>query len=172
MTFLESSLFNLLPYNINFSLLEDLSVIRTDLTFLSEFLINSEELDAIRDARMFNFNIFSFDDTGLVTKTTYESYSDIQLEIQLSPLGLTREDFFNVFPSQTLKKAIENSLDINLVHSLANESLEDYAIVEAVRSQFHNSVPLKKMQYPEPFIASASFIHTDIGFVHVLQYNY
>jgi hypothetical protein len=58
------------------------------------------------------------------------------------------------------------------MHSLPTDHLEDYSNLEAVKSQYHSSVPLRKLQYPEPFIASASFIHTDIGFIHVLQYNY
>ena len=41
-----------------------------------------------------------------------------------------------------------------------------------VRSMFHSSVPQTKLYYPEPFIASPSFIHNDIGFIHILQYQF
>jgi hypothetical protein len=83
----------------------------------------------------------------------------------------------NLFPNETLNESVSKSLtesmeNINLIHSLPDDQLDNYNNLEAIRSQYHSSVPLRKLQYPEPFIASASFIHTDIGFVHVLQYNY
>lgn len=44
--------------------------------------------------------------------------------------------------------------------------------LEHVRSIYFSSVPETKLFYPEPFIASASFVHSDLGFVHILQYQY
>jgi len=41
-----------------------------------------------------------------------------------------------------------------------------------VRSMYHYSIPQTKLYYPEPFIASPSFIHNDIGFIHILQYQF
>ena len=95
----------------------------------------------------------------------------------LAQLGLTQADFLGLFPSESLSKLDHSPeantfTDINLMHSLPTDHLDDYSNLEAIKSQYHSSVPLRKLQYPEPFIASASFIHTDIGFIHVLQYNY
>jgi hypothetical protein len=34
------------------------------------------------------------------------------------------------------------------------------------------STPDLKIFYPEPFIASPSFVHNDIGYIHILQYQF
>ena len=52
------------------------------------------------------------------------------------------------------------------------DQLQQYGRLECVRSLNQLSSPTRKLQYPEPFIASPSFIHTDIGFIHVLHYQY
>jgi hypothetical protein len=88
----------------------------------------------------------------------------------------TEEDILEPFPSaESIRRAIEKcelELQMNLSHPIPDDIATEYTTLEAVRAQLHSSVPLRKMQYPEPFIASASFIHTDIGFIHVLQYQY
>ena len=60
------------------------------------------------------------------------------------------------------------SFSLNLTY----DQLKKYDNLECVRAENHISIPTKKLQYPEPFIASASFTHTDIGFIHVLHYQY
>lgn len=50
--------------------------------------------------------------------------------------------------------------------------LEKLESMACVRSIYQASVPHVKLYYPEPFIASPSFIHNDIGFIHILQYQY
>ncbi len=37
---------------------------------------------------------------------------------------------------------------------------------------YHYSIPNVKLSYPEPYIASASFMHSDLWFVHILIYQY
>jgi hypothetical protein len=61
---------------------------------------------------------------------------------------------------------------INLLNELSFDQIQKYNNLECVRAENHFSTPTRKMHYPEPFIASASFIHTDIGFVHILHYQY
>jgi len=39
-------------------------------------------------------------------------------------------------------------------------------------SQHEFSTPDTKLYYPEPFIASPSFSHEEIWFIHILHYNY
>ena len=41
-----------------------------------------------------------------------------------------------------------------------------------VTAIYHYSIPTSKLAYPEPFIASASFMHTDLWFIHILIYQY
>jgi len=61
---------------------------------------------------------------------------------------------------------------LDLASKLTYDQLSKYNNLECVRSQNHISIPTRKLHYPEPFIASASFIHTDIGFMHILHYQY
>jgi heme/copper-type cytochrome/quinol oxidase subunit 2 len=44
--------------------------------------------------------------------------------------------------------------------------------LENVQSIYHYSIPNTKLAYPEPFIASASLMHNDLWFVHILVYQY
>lgn len=37
---------------------------------------------------------------------------------------------------------------------------------------YHYSIPTSKLAYPEPFVASASLMHSDLWFVHILIYQY
>jgi hypothetical protein len=53
--------------------------------------------------------------------------------------------------------------------------LEDLAYLDNLTNMtalYHYSVPNVKLAYPEPFIASASFMHSDLWFVHILTYQY
>ena len=61
---------------------------------------------------------------------------------------------------------------LSLAQNLTYDQLKKYDNLECIRAENHISTPSKKLQYPEPFIASASFTHTDIGFIHVLHYQY
>jgi hypothetical protein len=67
-----------------------------------------------------------------------------------------------------------SKLSVNELVNLAGE-VEDYEAFKAtehVRSVYHSSVPKEKMSYPEPFIAGPSHIHNDLGFLHILQYQF
>jgi len=52
------------------------------------------------------------------------------------------------------------------------DDVDKFESLEHVRSVFYSSTPNVKLYYPEPFIASPSFIHNDIGFLHILQYQF
>ena len=41
-----------------------------------------------------------------------------------------------------------------------------------VRNMLQHTIPDTKLFYPEPFIASPSYIHTDLTYLHILQYWY
>lgn len=47
-----------------------------------------------------------------------------------------------------------------------------YKNLENITSIYHYSIPNVKLSYPEPFIASPSFMHSDLWFVHILVYQY
>jgi len=117
---------------------------------------------------IYNFSSFYF---------AYVFNERIDFILNLSLLGITENDLFSAFPSETLSRSLEKSradseLEFNLIHSMTEDQLANYSNIDSILAGYTNTVPLKKLQYPEPFIASASFIHTDIGFIHVLQYNY
>jgi hypothetical protein len=61
---------------------------------------------------------------------------------------------------------------IQLLCELPFDKVQKYTNLECIKSQQHASTPSRKLHYPEPFIASASFVHTDIAFIHILHYNY
>ncbi len=52
------------------------------------------------------------------------------------------------------------------------DDLDLYKNLENITSIYHYSIPNVKLCYPEPFIASPSFMHTDLWFVHILVYQY
>ena len=61
---------------------------------------------------------------------------------------------------------------LTLLNKLTYDQLSKYNSLECIRAEHHISTPSRKLQYPEPYIASASFVHTDIGFIHILHYQY
>jgi len=52
------------------------------------------------------------------------------------------------------------------------DDIEKFEALEHIRSHYMASSPNVKLYYPEPFLASASFMHNDIGFLHILQYQF
>jgi hypothetical protein len=61
---------------------------------------------------------------------------------------------------------------VNFLYNLPQDKMDEYLNLECIKAQSQASTPTRKLHYPEPFIASASFIHTDIAFIHILHYNY
>ena len=49
---------------------------------------------------------------------------------------------------------------ITFIHQI--ENMEIFNNLENVTSIYHYSIPNVKLSYPEPFIASPSFMHTDL----------
>jgi hypothetical protein len=56
--------------------------------------------------------------------------------------------------------------------SVEVDDLFKFDALDHIRSTYVLSVPTQKLYYPEPFIASPSFVHNDLGFLHILQYQY
>ena len=52
------------------------------------------------------------------------------------------------------------------------EDVFSFNNADNLQSIYHYSIPNTKLFYPEPFIASASFMHSDLWFVHILVYQY
>lgn len=60
------------------------------------------------------------------------------------------------------------------IFKLAREvdDIDKFESLEHIRSVYIGTAPNVKLYYPEPFIASPSFIHNDLGFLHILQYQF
>jgi hypothetical protein len=54
----------------------------------------------------------------------------------------------------------------------AFQDLSCYSSVENVRTAYIVTTPKVKLFYAEPFIASPSFIHTDLTYLYILQYQF
>lgn len=111
---------------------------------------------------LFNVSLFNDD--------TFFSVSDIENNFLFSTSKLLAQDIESL--------SIANNSDADLMMRIFPE----YAnIIE--RFEFHNieddgsltealSTPDVKLYYPEPFIASPSFVHEDLWFIHVLHYQH
>ena len=64
------------------------------------------------------------------------------------------------------------SKDSLLYYIARSDDLATYGNFENVMASYHYSVPTVKLAYPEPFIASPTFIHSDLWFVHILVFQY
>tara|TARA_B100001142_G_C14221471_1_gene611723 strand:+ start:43 stop:531 length:489 start_codon:yes stop_codon:yes gene_type:complete len=135
-------------------------------------------LDVNPTRQIFNANIF--DKEIILFSESYFSYTfnhSINFLAELMVLDPSDDEILESFPSKGLarsleKTSIELEREYNLLNTLSADELSNYSSIDIALAAYNHTVPLKKLQYPEPFIASASFIHTDIGFIHVLQYNY
>jgi hypothetical protein len=52
------------------------------------------------------------------------------------------------------------------------DDIDKFEALEHIRSTYISSSPNVKLYYAEPFLASPSFMHNDIGFLHILQYQF
>jgi hypothetical protein len=52
------------------------------------------------------------------------------------------------------------------------DDITKFNSLEHVKSLYMTTAPNVKLYYPEPFIASPSFVHNDIGYIHILQYQF
>ena len=77
----------------------------------------------------------------------------------------SRVDNNNLFLSDEL------SQDLTLNTGLNDTSLTGTTMSYA-RSMLQHTIPDTRLFYPEPFLASPSYMHSDITFLHILQYWY
>jgi hypothetical protein len=52
-------------------------------------------------------------------------------------------------------------------HAVAKENVTN---ATNISSLLHFTIPDGKLFYPEPFIASPSYLHSDITYLHIFQY--
>ena len=82
-------------------------------------------------------------------------------------------DYSNIYNHRgTLIDVTKLSHDQIMNLSVEVDDLFKFDALDHIRSTYMLSIPTKKLYYPEPFIASPSFVHNDLGFLHILQYQY
>lgn len=59
-------------------------------------------------------------------------------------------------------------LDNNIINYLKKDTQN----LDSMTNLYHYTIPNFKMYYPEPFIASATFLHYDMWFIHISIYQY
>jgi heme/copper-type cytochrome/quinol oxidase subunit 2 len=112
----------------------------------------NDELSTVSIASMFNnSNYFSIEDISHIN--TIPSLDELE---RLSLIKNDVDSMCRVFPS--LEEVIE---DVDMWARYGEESLQEI-----------DSTPDVKLYYPEPFIASPSFIHEEVWFIHILHYNH
>ena len=154
--------------------------------------------NTVQEAR-FDFKIYQYDrDYPTLFIVTPEDGLEIfgdYIEKKASLMGFIQDDSnlfpyrpsdFEIKPETTVNtsnlltlrgkttdvsKLSSNEL-VNFLYNLPQDKMDEYLNLECIRAQSQASTPTRKLHYPEPFIASASFIHTDIAFIHILHYNY
>jgi hypothetical protein len=123
------------------------------------------------------------------TPQTYEEefgYLDLELaKYEQKYPGITLDDLMNTSKHYTLNPAdsgeVTSTTHVDFtklspkeIVALANnvDDVNRFQAIEHIKTAYVSSAPNVKLYYPEPFIASASFIHNDIGFIHILQYQF
>jgi hypothetical protein len=99
------------------------------------------------------------------TQMAHRIYDDLER----MPINKT-----NLITTKKVEVVDVTKLNARQVCKLAREvdDLDAFESLEHIRSVYIGTAPNVKLHYPEPFIASPSFIHSDIGFLHILQYQY
>jgi hypothetical protein len=82
-------------------------------------------------------------------------------------------DTSNVFKYKGKDIDVTKLSEEEIFHYLITvDETEDLLNLEHVRTIFHVTTPNEVLHYPEPFTASASFIHDDLHFLHILHYQF
>ena len=89
-----------------------------------------------------------------------------RLNFNLPPVSFTKEncDFSNSILKTTIEKPYTfKKKDTSLVDYVnQTDNLGFYNNLENITSIYHYSIPNTKLNYPEPFVASSSFIHSEM----------
>jgi hypothetical protein len=106
------------------------------------------------------------------TQSTGSDFSYLDFELRNShkkPLNASIDELF-----EALNPSIESNSSSKDLLNLATQvdDIEKFEALENIRSNYISTSPNVKLYYPEPFIASPSFMHNDIGFLHILQYQF
>ena len=105
-------------------------------------------------------------------ETQFLPYRPVEFEPESPRLPTNHSNLLTLRGKTTDVSKLTPAEDIMFLQELPWDRMDEYLSLECVRTQSQASTPTRKLHYPEPFIASASFVHTDIAFIHILHYNY
>ena len=72
-----------------------------------------------------------------------------------------------------LLKTLSPTIDsLNTAQGYFSSEFNDNSLSSHTYSVLQYTIPDCKLFYPEPFLASPSYMHTDLHFLHILQYWY
>ena len=74
--------------------------------------------------------------------------------------------------TQNLLLSTTENNTINLNTGFENQPLSTNTSTTSLRSMLQHTIPDTKLFYPEPFLASPSYMHSDLFFLQILQYWY
>jgi heme/copper-type cytochrome/quinol oxidase subunit 2 len=102
--------------------------------------------------------------------------SSAQMDMSLAlfdDMDNTPTDYSNLFEHQGRVLDV-SKLEPREVIKLAREveDINKFESLEHIRSMYIGTAPNVKLVYPEPFVASPSFILNDLGYLHILQYQF
>ena len=87
-------------------------------------------------------------------------------DIELLETTIKDRETYNNLP--LTNEVLEDlTLNIGLSSSSSASSTMGY-----IRSMLQHTIPDTRLFYPEPFLASPSYMHSDMHFLHILQYWY
>ena len=134
--------FNILQFTPQYLILNDLI---SD-TFLYQFYCNLANLDSLS----FFVNFCDFNKLNGFASITGQAISNFAITLDYSVFwGIERIQTAELQP---------NTFFLNYLNSVQIDKI-DYFNYAAT---YHYSIPVVKLYYPEPYIASASFMHTDL----------
>jgi heme/copper-type cytochrome/quinol oxidase subunit 2 len=90
----------------------------------------------------------------------------------------TNFNFFSKIIYNNIYNETHKNYNINNLRRIFPEFREDLEMFEDLSYSYNNdlytniSTPNCKLYYPEPFIATPSFVHEDIWFINILQYQH
>ena len=108
------------------------------------------------------------------TMTDLSNYDGMRMELALADYEDSFEtDYSNIINHNGMIIDVSKLPYEEIVYlSSVVDDLTKFESLEHIKSLYSTTAPNVKLYYPEPFIASPSFIHNDIGYIHILQYQF
>ena len=161
----------------------DMVTVATSLPLELVFILADSQIQPQFNAGLISAKGFP---TFLDNPTILNFYKGLNLSpSNLSTCDLLLSHYFlsfseNLTSSTPSLNVLESNLELALGHNNDNVNLPSSEILTShssnanltshIRNFLQYTIPEGKLFYPEPFLASPSYMHTDLHFLHILQY--